>query len=50
MDDLFALDVRQQVGRPVSDENNEKLSEKHLPEVESVQIEQGIPCLMAKPV
>jgi hypothetical protein len=38
--ELFALDMRQQLGKSVSDEAIEKLYEKHLLEVELVQIEQ----------
>jgi hypothetical protein len=38
--ELFALDVRQQLGKSVSDEAIEKLYQKHLLEVELVQIEQ----------
>jgi hypothetical protein len=40
--DLFALDVRQQLGRTVSDEAIERLYQKHLLEVELIQIEQGV--------
>jgi hypothetical protein len=40
--ELFALDVRQVAGRPLSDEAVEKLYQKHLLEVELVQIEQGV--------
>src|SRR5262249_10273293 len=38
--DLFALAVRQQFQRPVSDEEVDKLLREHLLEVELVQIEQ----------
>jgi hypothetical protein len=40
--ELFALDVRQVTGRPLSDEAVVKLYQKHLLEVELVQIEQGV--------
>jgi hypothetical protein len=40
--ELFALDMRQQLGRAASNQAVEKLYENHLLEVELVQIEQGI--------
>lgn len=40
--DLFALDVRQAAGRPLSDADIDKLYEQHLLETELVQIEQMI--------
>jgi hypothetical protein len=40
--DLFALDMRQQLGKTVSDEVIEKLYQKHLREVELVQIQQEV--------
>jgi hypothetical protein len=57
--DLFAADVREQVGRPISEEDIDKLFRKHLLEVELVQLEQaailrclvrhhGLKCVLAE--
>jgi hypothetical protein len=40
--DLFAIDVRQAAGRPLSDAEVDRLYEKHLLETEVVQIEQMV--------
>jgi hypothetical protein len=47
--DLFALDVRQQVGRPVSDEDIEKVHQKHLLESWS-RLSRDSPWLTTRPV